>query len=157
LFLKKLERRRNVRKRTPRLGDYEYQRSDYMRLNQYYLDHPDMMLGDMKYVSGRFGRTEACVAPEGQELYPLLRDAIGKLHGEFTAQPDEEITEQEQEISTEGLLEAPEGMKTYTYQIQDGKSITVLTVSSIRRIYTGKKAERIVGLCGIRDALREVY
>lgn len=157
LFLKKLEHRRNVPK--TQLPDWVFtntRRSDYMRLNQYYLDHPDMMLGDMKYVSGRFGRTEACVAPEGQELYPLLRDAIGKLHGEFTAQPDEEITEQEQEISTEGLLEAPEGMKTYTYQIQDGKIYYCSDGKLHPQDITGKKAERIVGLCGIRDALREV-
>ena len=157
LFLKKLEQRRNVsQEQLPDWVFTEIRRSDYMRLNQYYIDHPDMMLGDMKYISGRFGRTEACVAPEGQELYPLLREAIGKLHGEFTAQPDEGITEQAQEISAEGLLEAPEGMKTYTYQMQDGK----IYYCSGGRLYpqdiTGKKAERIIGLCGVRDALRTV-
>lgn len=157
LFLKKLEHRRDM----PRLefSDWVYsenRKSDYMRLNQYYIDHPDMMLGDMKYISGRFGRTEACVAPEGQELYPLLRDAIGKLHGEFTAQPDEEITESEQEVSTEGVLEAPEGMKTYTYQIQDGKIYYCSDGKLHPQGITGKKAERIIGLCGIRGALRTV-
>lgn len=157
LFLKKLEHRRDM----PRLEfpDWVYsenRKSDYMRLNQYYIDHPDMILGDMTYISGRFGRTEACVAPEGQELYPLLRDAIGKLHGEFTAQPDEEITESEQEISTEGVLEAPEGMKTYTYQIQDGNIYYCSDGKLHPQDITGKKAERIIGLCGIRDALREV-
>jgi N12 class adenine-specific DNA methylase len=157
LFLKKLDRRRDVPK--TQLPDWVFtntRKSDYMRLNQYFIDHPDMMLGDMKFVSGRFGRTEACVAPEGQELYPLLHQAIGKLHSEFTAQPDEEITEQEQEISTEGLLEAPEGMKTYTYQIQDGKIYYCSDGKLHPQDITGKKAERIIGLCGVRDALRKV-
>ncbi|MEN3005952.1 SNF2-related protein [Dehalobacterium formicoaceticum] len=157
LFLKKLDRRRDVPK--TQLPDWVFtntRRSDYMRLNQYFIDHPDMMLGDMKFISGRFGQTEACIAPEGQELYPLLRQAIGKLHGEFSAQPDEEITEQEQEISAEGLLEAPEGMKTYTYQIQDGKIYYCSDGKLHPQDITGKKAERIIGLCGIRDALRQV-
>lgn len=157
LFLKKLEHRRDMQRlQFPDWVYSENRKSDYMRLNQYYIDHPDMILGDMTYISGRFGRTEACVAPEGQELYPLLRDAIGKLPGEFTAQPDEEITESEQEISTEGVLEAPEGMKTYTYQIQDGNIYYCSDGKLHPQDITGKKAERIIGLCGIRDALRTV-
>ncbi|SHH68060.1 SNF2-related protein [Desulfosporosinus lacus] len=157
LFLKKLEQQRNLPKRQlPAWVFTDNRPGDSMRLNQYYLDHPDMILGEMKYVSGRFGRTEACVAPEGQELYPLLRAAVGKLQGEFTAQPDEEFTEQEQKISTEGLLEAPEGMKTYTYQIQDGKIYYCSDGKLHPQDITGKKAERILGLCAIREALRQV-
>lgn len=157
LFLKKLDHRRNVPK--SQLPDWVFtdtRKSDYMRLNQYFIEHSDMMLGDMKFISGRFGRTEACVAPEGQDLYPLLRQAIGKMHGEFTAQPDEDIAESETEISTEGLLEAPDGMKNYTYQIQDGKIYYCSDGKLHPQDITGKKAERIIGLCGIRDALRRV-
>lgn len=157
LFLKKLDQKRDVPvTQLPNWCFTSTRKSDHMRLNEYYLDHPDMMLGDMKYISGRFGHTEACIAPEGQELYPLLHAAIGKLHGQFTAQPDEEITEQEQEISTEGLLEAPEGMKTYTYQIQNNKIYYCSDGKLHPQDITGKKAERIIGLCSIREALREV-
>lgn len=158
LFLKKLPQIRNFEFSfdMPDWVKTGYSSAHGLQINEYFISHSDMMLGNMQEVSGRFGPTGECIAPEGQDLYSELKNAIGKLPGEFTAQPDEEITEQEQEISTEGLLESPEGMKTYTYQLQDGKIYYCSNGKLHPQDITGKRAERIIGLCGIRDALRKV-
>jgi len=89
LFFQKLPQMRDLeRMDAPEWVYSDYRKPEYIRMNQYYIDHPDMILGDMRKVSGRFGPQDECIAPDGQDLYPLLEQAINKLDCVFSAEPD---------------------------------------------------------------------
>ncbi len=113
-----------------------------------------MMLGDMKFISGRFGNTEACVAPDGQELYPLLRKQLENCMANLPT-TRRRNQEQEEEISTEGCWSSRRHENLYLSDT-GRKNILWFGRQAPSADITGKKAERIVGLCGSRDALREV-
>lgn len=125
LFFQKLESQRTVDKYF--LPDWVFVNSrkpDYMKMNQYFIDHTEMVLGEMQFSRNMYGREDstACIAPEGQDLYAELDRAIGSLHAAFTAEADqsfEEIEEAGEENA--GELDAPEGTKNYTYVVQDDK------------------------------------
>lgn len=53
-------------------------------MNQYFVDNPDMVLGDIVMRSGPFGPESTCRAYEGQDLGELLSDAISNIHAEIT-------------------------------------------------------------------------
>ena len=55
-----------------------------IRMNAYFVDNPEMVLGDMQMVSGPHGMESACIAYENAELGDLLRDAIQNIHAEIT-------------------------------------------------------------------------
>ncbi|UWG99353.1 MAG: GNAT family N-acetyltransferase [Candidatus Dehalobacter alkaniphilus] len=160
LFFQKLEQQRTGDKYS--LPDWVFtnmRKADSISLNQYYIDYPEMVLGEMKFSRNMYGREDdtACIAPEGQDLYAELDRAIGNLHAAFTAeadQPFEEIEEAGEENA--GELDAPEGTKNYTYVVQDDRICYCERNKLIPQDYTGKRAERIKGLCDIRKALLEV-
>lgn len=160
LFFQKLEQQRTGDKYS--LPDWVFtnvRKTDYMNMNQYYLDHPEMVLGEMQYSRKMYGREDstACIAPEGQDLYVELERAIGNLHATFNAEADQPIEEiEEVEEENAGELDAPEGTKNYTYVVQDDRIYYCERNKLIPQDYIGKRAERIRGLCEIRKALLEV-
>lgn len=138
--------------------DTETDRSKYIRYNYYFFEHPEMILGEMQSNRNMYGREDgtACIAPEGQDLYAELDHAIGRLHATFTAEADQPIEEAEEPDEESEYADAPEGVKNCTYVVQDGQIYYCDNKKLIPQDYTGKKAERISGLCEIRTALLEV-
>ena len=54
-------------------------------MNRYFVEHPEMILGEMKMVSGRFGPEATCAPYEGADLAEQLGEAVSNIHGELTA------------------------------------------------------------------------
>lgn len=160
LFFQKLPKERVIRDMTqvPEWVQTRYSPDHRLIMNSYFVAHPEMMLGDMRQVSGRFGPTPECIAPERQELGPLLGQAISRLDAKFTAAPDEIVKPKVRVIQGEQreTLEAPDGVRMYTYHIKDGALYYCSDGQLIPQDHTGKRLMRIKGLCGIRDALQEV-
>ena len=70
-------------------------------MNSYFVDHPEMVLGEMKMVSGRFGETLTCEPYENVDLSELLSEAVTNIHGEITDyEQDEELEEEDKSIPT---------------------------------------------------------
>jgi N12 class adenine-specific DNA methylase/adenine-specific DNA methylase len=160
LFFKKLDQQRTCDKYS--LPDWVFtnsRKSDYMNLNQYFIDHPEMVLGEMQYSKRMYGREDdtACIAPPGQDLYTELDRTVGNLNATFTAQADQPVEEAEEiEEENTSVLDAPAGTKNYTYVVQDGKIYYCEHNKLLPQDYIGIRAERIKGLCEIRKALLEV-
>lgn len=160
LFFQKLNQPRTCDKYS--LPDWVFtntRKPDYMNLNQYFIDHPEMVLGEMQFSKRMYGQEDgtACIAPAGQDLYAELDRAVGNLHATFTAEVDrpvEEIEEVEEENT--GILDAPAGTKNYTYVVQDDRIYYCEKNKLLPQDYIGIRAERIKGLCEIRKALLEV-
>lgn len=97
------------------------------------------------------------VAPKGHDLYKELDDALQRLNARFTAEPDKTIEVAGKEISNEqSSMVAPLGTKNYTYVVKDDSIYYCEHNKLVLQEYTGKRAERIKGLCEVRTALLKV-
>ena len=161
IFLKKADRIRKLDKSIkPNWVFTEVDRKEYIRMNQYFIDHKDMLLGEMKFSRNMYGSETqtACIAPEGQDLYTEVETAMNKLHGNFSAEADkaEKKSAEKEEFSFEDLMVAEPGMKNYTFVIKEDSIYYIEKMRLIPLDIKGKKAERIKGLCAIRDELLKV-
>ena len=160
LFFQKLNHPRIVDKYA--LPDWVFtntRKSDYINLNQYFIENPEMVLGEMQYSRNMYGNEDgtACISPKGQDLYKELDDALQRLNARFTAEPDKAIEVADEEISNEqSSMDAPLGTKNYTYVVKDDSIYYCEHNKLVLQEYTGKRAERIKGLCEVRTALLKV-
>ncbi|MCL2816632.1 MAG: N-6 DNA methylase, partial [Oscillospiraceae bacterium] len=162
LFFQKLENTREFGKLQAPDWVYTDTREDYIRLNQYFIDNPDMILGKMERSRNMYGNEDgtACIAPEGQDLYAELEKTIGRMPAVFTAQPDPGTValQAESDDLSDGKerIRADEGTKNYTYVIKDSGIYFCEKGWLTKHELKGIKAERVNGLCGIRSALLDV-
>lgn len=133
---------------------------DEIPINQYFVTHPEMILGNMVWDRSMYGseRTTACVPHEGQDLQTALVQALGSLQAQFTAQPDISSVEALKAIDSDvsELRKAPPGTKNFTYILQQNQLFYCENGYLLPQDIKGKKAERIQGLCAIREVLLEV-
>lgn len=122
------------------------------RMNQYFIDNPDMVLGEMKEVSGPFGPELACVPYEDQSLEELLTDAIQNIHAEITEYDLEEVLDGEEDPS----IPAIPTVRNFSYAVVEGK-LYYRENSRMNPVDVSATAEsRIKGLIAIRDSVRQL-
>ena len=90
--------------------------SNGIQMNSYFVDNPDMVLGEMKMVSGPYGPEPTCAPFPDQPLESLLANAIQNIHGEITAYDREEELEGEDQS-----IEADPTVRNFSYTLVDGK------------------------------------
>lgn len=119
------------------------------KMNSYFVQHPEMVLGEWKTVSGRFGNEDTVVPFEGAELSELLDDAISNIHGEISEyEMDEELTEEDDSIP------ADPNVRNFSYTVYDDK-IYYRENSRMTPVEVSATAEnRIKGMIQIRDCVR---
>ena len=66
-----------------------------IKMNSYFVKHPEMVLGDMVMESSRFGMESTCRPYEGADLGDLLNNAISNLHAELTDYEVDELSDEE--------------------------------------------------------------
>ena len=119
-------------------------------MNQYFVDNPDMVLGDIVMRSGPFGPEPTCRAYEGQDLGELLSDAISNIHAEIT-----EVESADLEEDTD-FIPADPNVKNFSYTLVDGK-VYYRQNSIMNRVETTVTGEnRIKGMIAIRDTVRDL-
>ena len=122
---------------------------DGIQMNRYFLDHPDMVLGEMKMVSGPFGPTPTCEPYSDRSLEKLLSEAIRNIHGEITAYDREEELEGE-----DHSIEADPAVRNFSYTLVDGK-VYYRENSRMNPVEVSKTTEsRIRGLIELRGCVR---
>ena len=145
LFLQKRERMVNIEPEWVHLATNE----DGIQMNSYFIDHPDMILGGMKMVSGPFGPTPTCEPYPEQPLEALLAEAVQNIHGEITAYDREEELEGE-----DHSIEADPAVRNFSYTLVDGQ-IYYRENSRMNPVEVSKTAEsRIKGMIELRDCVR---
>nr|WP_238721830.1 DEAD/DEAH box helicase family protein [Diplocloster agilis] len=120
-------------------------------MNSYFVDHPEMILGEMQMVSGRFGPEPSCVPYEGADLEEQLSEAIANIHGEVTAyEVEDELTEEDNSIPADPTV------RNFSYTVVDDK-IYFRENSRMTPVDVSATAEnRIKGMITIRDAVRNL-
>ena len=145
LFLQKRERMVDIEPEWVHLATDE----NGIQMNSYFIDHPDMVLGEMKMVSGPFGPTPTCEPYPEQSLETLLREAVQNIHGEITAYDREEELEGE-----DHSIEADPAVRNFSYTLVDGQ-IYYRENSRMNPVEVSKTAEsRIKGMIELRDCVR---
>ena len=121
------------------------------KMNSYFVDHPEMVLGEWKTVSGRFGDEDTVVPFEGADLAEQIEEAISNIHGEISEyQVDEELTEEDNSIP------ADPNVCNFSYTVYDDK-IYYRENSRMTPVEISATAEsRIKGMIGIRDCVRRL-
>lgn len=122
-----------------------------IRMNSYFVEHPDMVLGDMKMVSGRFGEEATCVPYENADLAALLDEAVSNIHGEINEyEQDEELDEEDNSIP------ADPNVRNFSYTLLDDV-IYFRENSRMSPVDMSATAEnRIKGLIEIRNSVRHL-
>ena len=123
-------------------------------MNSYFIQHPEMVLGQMRLESTRFGKSEpACKAYDDKSLSELLHNAVQRINGEIT-ELDNEIDQISDEQDTS--IPADPNVRNFSFALVDGKvyfrendRMTPATVSMTAE-------NRIKGLIEIRDCVRRL-
>ena len=145
LFLQKRERIVDIEPEWVHLATDE----NGIQMNSYFIDHPDMILGEMKMVSGPFGPTPTCEPYPEQPLEALLAEAVQNIHGEITAYDREEELEGE-----DHSIEADPAVRNFSYTLVAGQ-IYYRENSRMNPVEVSKTAEsRIRGMIELRDCVR---
>lgn len=120
-----------------------------IKMNSYFVQHPEMILGEMKMVSGRFGMEATCVPHENADLAAQLDEAVANIHGEITEYEAEEELEEE-----DNSIPADPTVRNFSYTVVDGK-IYYRENSRMTPVEVSATAEnRIKGMIAIRNSVR---
>ena len=122
-----------------------------IRMNSYFVQHPEMILGDMVMESTRFGPDSACKAREGEDLSDQLANAIQFLQAEIKPYELEELDEEEDKS-----IPADPTVKNFSYTVVDGQ-VYYRENSLMHPVEVSVTAEnRIRGMIELRECVRRL-
>ena len=126
---------------------------DGISLNNYFVENPDMIIGGMKNVSGRFGLTSECVLDDKEQFEKLLNNAINNINVSGITF-DDNVIDIDSNDDTEEVIPATADVKNFSYAIIDDKIYyrenSLMTLQQLGEVPT----KRVKGLVEIRDCLR---
>lgn len=151
LFLQKRDRPVSIESAWVHLGKTE----QGYTINQYFVDHPDMVLGELTEESTQYSKQECTVKPlAGAELSDQLADAISHIHGSITEYDRDQQEEFAEE--TEESIPADPSVRNFSFTLVDG-TIYYRENSRMKKIGMSLTAEnRVKGLMAIRDCTRRL-
>lgn len=123
---------------------------DGIRVNSYFVEHPDMILGTMKIVKGRFGEEVTCEPYEGSDLKDLLTEAISKVQGEIT------IYENIEELDQEESIPADPNIRNFSYTMVEDRIYFRENSRMVPITVTEVAGKRIEGMIAIRESVRKL-
>ena len=150
LFLQKLERPIDREPEWVQVG----QTPEGFTVNQYFMDHPDMVLGEFSAESTQYGREDVTVDPiEGADLAGQLKEATAKIQGRYVAV---ERAETELDEGASHILPADPNVKNFSYTVVDGevyyRENSVMTPVEL----SGDAKERVKGMVELRSIVNEL-
>ena len=123
---------------------------DGFAINNYFLQHPDMVLGTPTAESTQYGRQDYTVAPiEGADLSEQLHKAVQNIHGEYTEREMEEAERSD-------ILPADPDVRNYSFALVDGEVYYREGGIMVRQDVSAAMTERIKGLMELRDCTRRL-
>ncbi len=150
LFLQKLERPIDREPEWVQVG----RTPEGFTVNQYFVDHPDMVLGELSAESTQYGREDVTVDPiEGANLAEQLKEATEKIQGKYVAV---ERVDAELDEDTSRILPADPSVKNFSYTVVDGevyyRENSVMTPVEL----SGDAKERVKGMAELRGLVNEL-
>ena len=152
IFLQKRDRPADIEPAWVQLGKTE----DGFAINQYFADHPEMILGVLSTESTQYGREELTVAPiEGTSLADQLAEAVQHIEGQYTA-AEVDAPDIAEEETTRRTLPADPDVKNFSYTVVDGEVFyrenSVMTQVELSDTAKG----RVTGMVELRQIVNEL-
>ncbi len=152
IFLQKRDRPADIEPDWVQLGKTE----DGFAINQYFVDHPEMVLGELTTESTQYGRGELTVAPiEGAKLADQLAEAVQHIEGQYTA-AEVDTPDIAEEETTRPTLPADPEVKNFSYTVVDGEVFyrenSVMTQVELSDTAKG----RVTGMVELRQIVNEL-
>ena len=148
LFLKKRDRVMEIE------PDWVYlsENADGITMNDYFVQHPEMVVGRMEMVSGPYGMESTCMPDTTRPFAQQLREALSFIDGKIEAVELDELPEE----MADSIIPADPDVKNYSYTLVDGK--VYYRENSIMKPVdlSVSMQERIKGMVGIRNCTREL-
>ena len=149
IFLQKRERPLDIAPDWTQIGQTE----DGFTLNQYFIDHPEMVLGKPAMENTQYGRQDYSVVPiEGKELADQLHDAIWHLRGTYQ---DIQLMELQEE-SIDSSITADPNVKNYSYALIDGVVYYRENSRMMRPDLNAAAEARVKGMVELRDCVQDL-
>ena len=152
IFLQKRDRPADIEPAWVQLGKTE----DGFAINQYFVDHPEMVLGELTAESTQYGREELTVAPiEGANLADQLAEAVQHIEGQYTA-AEVDAPDIAEEETTRCTLPADPDVKNFSYTVVDGEVFyrenSVMTQVELSDTAKG----RVTGMVKLRQIVNDL-
>ena len=152
IFLQKRDRPADIEPDWVQLGKTE----DGFAINQYFVDHPEMILGELTAESTQYGREDLTVAPlEGANLADQLTEAVQHIEGQYTA-AEVDAPDIAEEETTRRTLPADPEVKNFSYTVVDGEVFyrenSVMTQVELSDTAKG----RVTGMVELRQIVNEL-
>ena len=152
IFLQKRDRPADIEPAWVQLGKTE----DGFAINQYFVDHPEMVLGELTTESTQYGREELTVAPiGGANLADQLAEAVQHIEGQYTA-AEVDAPDIAEEEATRRTLPADPEVKNFSYTVVDGEVFyrenSVMTQVELSDTAKG----RVTGMVELRQIVNEL-
>ena len=152
IFLQKRDRPIDHEPDWVQLGKTE----DGFAINQYFVDHPEMVLGELTTESTQYGREELTVAPiEGANLADQLAEAVQHIEGQYTA-AEVDTPDIAEEEATRRTLPADPEVKNFAYTVVDGEVFyrenSVMTQVELSDTAKG----RVTGMVELRQIVKDL-
>ena len=152
IFLQKRDRPADIEPAWVQLGKTE----DGFAINQYFVDHPDMVLGELTTESTQYGREELTVAPiESANLADQLAEAVQHIEGQYTA-AEVDAPDIAEEEATRRTLPADPEVKNFSYTVVDGEVFyrenSVMTQVELSDTAKG----RVTGMVELRQIVNDL-
>ena len=145
LFLQKRERMTDIMPEWVEVGEF----SEGQFVNRYFLDNPDMVMGELKEVSGPFGPELTCVPNEDTTLAEQLDGAIQNIHASITEYEFDDVSNDE-----EITIPADPNVRNFSFTVVDG-DVYFRENSLMRKVELNATAEnRVKGMIELRDCVR---
>ena len=149
IFLQKRDRPLDIVPEWTQTG----QTGDGFTINQYFIDHPEMVLGRQEPVSTAHGMDYTVNPIEGLELSDQLHDAVKYIHGTYQEAELPELGEGE---AIDTSIPADPDVKNYSYAIVDGQVYYRENSRMVRPDLNATAEARVKGLVGLRDCVQEL-
>ena len=121
-------------------------------INKYFVQHPEMILGEMKEVSGPYGMETTCAPMEGADLELQLQEAVKHIKGSMAPAIDVEAELDEMPES----IPADPNVRNYSYTVVDAQVYYRVNSLMNQVKMPAATAERVKGMVAIRDTVREL-
>ena len=121
-------------------------------VNQYFVQHPEMILGEMKEVSGPYGMETTCAPMEGADLELQLQEAVKQIKGSMVPAVDVETELDEMPES----IPADPNVRNYSYTVVDDQVYYRVNSLMNQVKMPAATAERVKGMVAIRNTVREL-
>ena len=152
IFLQKRDRPADIEPAWVQLGKTE----DGFAINQYFVDHPEMVLGELTMESTQYGKEECTVRPiEGAVLADQLAEAVQHIEGQYTA-AEVDAPDIAEEEATRRTLPADPNVKNFSYTVVDGEIYYRENSAMVQVELSDTAKGRVTGMVELRQIVNEL-